>query len=34
MKKTEKTINRVIAISAYFTVTAVAIIAILKNRKV
>ena len=34
MKKTEKTIKRVIVISAFFTVTAVTIIAILKNRKV
>lgn len=34
MKKTEKTIKRVIAISAFFTVTAVTIIAILKDRKV
>ena len=34
MKKNEKTIKRVIAISAFFTVTAVTIIAILKNRKV
>ena len=33
MKKTEKTIKRVIAISAFFT-AAVTIIAILKNRTV
>lgn len=34
MKKTEKTIKSVIAISAFFTAAAVTIIAILKNRKV
>ena len=34
MKKTEKTIKSVIAISVFFTAAAVTIIAILKNRKV